>query len=70
MKPEDIIPHGLYCYTRTGFTKVGQTKPCPFYSYYNTTYNTQDCYCLLLGICGDESTLLSDHCKECGINED
>lgn len=67
---QDIIPHGLYCYTILGTSdppKIGiNTKPCFFLRGKST-----DTICL---INPEEdfrdSTYNMDSCKGCGINED
>jgi hypothetical protein len=69
IKPENVIPDHLYCYS--GGRGTNKYKPCIFwYKDYNRT-EMDSGYCALTRVadwdygCG----LLWDQCKVCGINE-
>ena len=59
----DLVPEGMYCYTRWSNETIGCTFPCPYW-----TWKNGDAWCNLIQ--ETDSILLWDQCKICGINED
>lgn len=73
-KDKNLIPKGMYCYTRGESIKNGYViDPCPYWER-KEDLPEQDCgYCnyLELGDASPNGTLLLwDMVKECGINDE
>ena len=71
----ELIPKGLYCYTRMGVKhpQGGMTiKSCPFWRSLPNRHRQENGYCLHnhSGDFGERLGLLWDMVKECDINYD
>jgi hypothetical protein len=69
-KSIDVIPEGMYCYTRNEDNKV---KVCPYWDKIKDQPEQMNGYCHYMESGDFESeglSLLFDMCKECGINDD
>ena len=72
---EDVIPEGMYCYSRSSIVENSDTRtliPCPYWGMDSTRRSQENGYCAYLksGDWSDDGvSLLWDQVKECRVND-